>query len=869
MEGNIALAPSLAPAQAFAATTPSWSFVGWNPAPTTMSLYTLDGSTRKLLKLERFGQPDFSVKSFIEQLSGAQSHLDSDRRLDPKPYIRTFEAVANELERMHEIALNQEDAAGSATAELSESRDLEIQDMVSNVNTSVRDVKALDELAAEIQQITGLESTKLEHISHKNSQISKYRALISTYLSFMSGKPPTEFSRLWGTDMRSKVAFVAQLQAFATEIGKVEGKHDVLTQIDKFAENLENKLLSNFLENYQNFDLIGMRECAEILTEFNGGGSVVQAYINQHRFFMSVDELQPQEEDKKVASKALWQELVDPTSRFEEFSSMVDVEIKEITDTIARETEIITKVFPKPTQVLSIFIQRTFAQKLQGMVSLYTDEAANQEEYTDLAQVRVLSVCYSHVNNLMNDLQNTWSKPKSSLDQMQQAELGEVLESNFGDVFHMYIDGYIELEKTSLLEITKNLLQIAPPGSSSSSGSGGLQRTGTTATTYGGEDGRIERLRRMWSTRNDTTPPISQSPSETNLVGSSSNSSGLTNDRKGDLSINLNKVSNSPSADTSSIAETPVSARTPHYARLQQLCSVPISTLCNVLGAFAEAVSREQILRPPQDHAADAGMFYNTLTNNIGTSYINAILDTAIQISEYADTRSAIDWSFVESIKFASHVLRLLSTFVKTVLFAMVGAQSQSKMASLLNSYINSVQQSCVLLTEQFAEIMHLRTKDLFGKTNQKEFVDPQSENIVSNDLIEEFQNLAKYVTDTMSQANSKRLLQVVALNFCNDMHEHMSQYTTSMKGGEALNTDIAEFERLMTQDWGLSGEVSESFTTLRAISRLFAADRALLPSLLRDSHLAKFSQSQLDTYLRLRSDHNSKLTNMLYFQRY
>lgn len=846
-----------------------------------MSLYTLDGSTRKLLKLERFGQPDFSVKSFIEQLSGAQSHLDSDRRLDPKPYIRTFEAVANELERMHEIALNQEDAAGSATAELSESRDLEIQDMVSNVSTSVRDVKALDELAAEIQQITGLESTKLEHISHKNTQISKYRALITTYLSFMDGKPPTEFSRLWGSDMRSKVAFVAQLQVFATEIGKVEGKNDVLTQVDKFAENLENKLLSNFLENYQNFDLIGMRECAEILTEFNGGGSVVQAYINQHRFFMNVDELQPQEEDKKVTSKALWQGLVDPTSRFDDFSNMIDVEIKEITDTIARETEIITKVFPKPTQVLSIFIQRTFAQKLQGMVMLYMDEAANQEEYSDLAQVRVLSVCYSHVNNLMNDLQNTWSKPKSSLDQAQQTELGEVLESNFADVFHMYIDSYIDLEKSSLLQITKNLLQITPSSNSNSFGSGysgnGLQRSGTTATNHGNEDGRIERLRRMWSTRNETTPPISQSSSETNLSSdklTSHNSGagsgvGTASERKGDLSINLNKISNSPGADGSLVTETPVSARTPHYAKLQQLCSVPISTLCNVLGAFAEAVSREQMLRSTHEHAGDAGMFYNTLTNNIGTSYINTILDTAIQISEYTDTRSPIDWSFIESIKISSHVLRLLSTFVKTVLFAMVNAQSQSKMASLLNSYIHSVQQSCVLLTEQFAEIIHLRTKDLFNRTNQKEFVDPHGENIVSIDLMDEFHNLSKYVTDTMSRDNSKRLLHVVALNFCNDMHDHMSQYTTSMKGGEALNTDIAEFERLMTQEWGLSGEVSESFATLRAISRLFAADRALLPSLLRDSHLAKFPQSQLDTYLRLRSDHNSKLTNMLYFQRY
>ena len=55
-----------------------------------MSLYTLDGTTRKLLRLDRFGAPDFTFNAFIEQLSGPKHNLVDDRRFDPKPYIRKF-----------------------------------------------------------------------------------------------------------------------------------------------------------------------------------------------------------------------------------------------------------------------------------------------------------------------------------------------------------------------------------------------------------------------------------------------------------------------------------------------------------------------------------------------------------------------------------------------------------------------------------------------------------------------------------------------------------------------------------------------------------------------------------------------------------
>lgn len=793
-----------------------------------MSLYTLDGRTRKLLRLDRFGAPDFSVKSFIEQLGGGHEHLQEDRELDPKPYIRTFESAAAELERLLNVASSQEEACEEETKELNEARGSEAQDIASHVQTCMDEVKSLDEIVTVLQQSNGPTGQRLRRISRQYTATCNYRAIISAYLSFYNDKPSTELSRLWAVDRRRCAHFVGDLQKLATAIGDADNQ-DVQTRIDKYAEDMENRLVSTFQEKYQHFDLPGMREAAEISTEFNGGGAIIRAYINQHPFFMNLTQLQQDEIDGEGLD-SMYTQLNHTEASFDELKEVVDKLFREITDEITKETEIITKVFPHPEKVLSVFIQRTFAQRVQTIVTKYMEAAVVQPR--KLAQVRVYSICYTRINEMVNALQSTWSKQSSGLSTEAQGELGKVLEQNFVDAVTPYSEDYFDLEKESLREIIESELQVP-------------LIDGTRPTQS--EDGRMDKLMRAMRTlRSEDTP---QSPD-----GSQQPSEFATPDSTAEHSPNLGTPTNN--------TRESLQHRGTH--------GTAIAKLQIILLAFAEAVSREQNLRGEESFNADATDLFNLLMTEIGSRFISAVIDSAIEYGSKIEPKQPVKWDYIENVKTVGHALRLVSAFVKSVIFAMIQyslRSSQTEITSALNTYISNVESSCSLLLEHAVEIAQARTHYLLSKQNKRDFFEPaaKSAGVLNSEIYSDFSELASAVQTSLSAENGQRILKQVAANFCEELHTHIQHFQISNSGGKLLSKDILKYEQLMVHDWNLNSEISNEFATLRAISRLYTCDQSLLASLLRDSHLSRLSPAQMRSYLVQRPDFNSRTMQLLY----
>ena len=97
---------------------------------------------------------------------------------------------------------------------------------------------------------------------------------------------------------------------------------------------------------------------ARTLIDFNGGASVIQAYINQHAFFINLLKLagtnahdSPSREDMGASSPAADLSL---SHLFEE-----------IRHAIEKEWYVIHAVFPNPAVVMRNFIQRIFAQSVR------------------------------------------------------------------------------------------------------------------------------------------------------------------------------------------------------------------------------------------------------------------------------------------------------------------------------------------------------------------------------------------------------------------------------------------------------------------------------------------------------------------------
>lgn len=67
--------------------------------------------------------------------------------------------------------------------------------------------------------------------------------------------------------------------------------------IEKYSETLETDLLKQFDRAYRNADLQTMKGCAKVLYDFNGGGSVVALFVNQHDFFIDKGKLLTEEID--------------------------------------------------------------------------------------------------------------------------------------------------------------------------------------------------------------------------------------------------------------------------------------------------------------------------------------------------------------------------------------------------------------------------------------------------------------------------------------------------------------------------------------------------------------------------------------------
>lgn len=412
-----------------------------------MSLYGLPESVRELLKLERFSDREFSVKEFIEQLSSSQSHAVTDDRLDPKPYIRAFEAVANELERLRGVTTRSEEDESKKVEKLGQARNWDIIDLADHIEACAEEAKELDDEISVVQHTTAPLGEQIERKIGEIKQAQLSQQLVSCYISFVERGSAPELTKLWtsslANDRRRCASIVGQLQSLSHKIGAVNSRPTIVEDIDKYAEQLEMEMVATFQESYQIFDLSGMQEIAEILYDYNGGASIVQAYVNQHDFFMQVDKLDTEQ-------GAVGPQLSDTESDYAEFRQAVKDIVQEVTEVAVNETDVVVKVFPKPAQVLSVFMQRTFAQRLQGMVARFMSEA---EQQSNLAEVRVLGVCCKSLSDMVDQLKDAWQRLEES------AELAAMLDTNYNDTLGMFLESYFDTEILALREIIMNVFE--------------------------------------------------------------------------------------------------------------------------------------------------------------------------------------------------------------------------------------------------------------------------------------------------------------------------------------------------------------------------------------------------------------------------
>ena len=230
-------------------------------------------------------------------------------------------------------------------------------------------------------------------------------------------------------------------------------KHKANTReiIEKFSETLEKDLLKSFQDFYRRQNFGGMRDCANVLHDFNGGASVVALFVNQHQFFIERGQLITEEVSGDAKT---WEPLADPDAELPSVEPSLQSLVDEVKVVVQEESIIIKNAFPFSEEVLCKFLQRIFQQSVQQRLEMVLEKA---NTVSSLAFLRSLQAARSYISGLVDDLKahGLTEHPESV-----SSQTGMVLDQQFDDLFVPYFVGasYIEREKKSLEELYSSLL---------------------------------------------------------------------------------------------------------------------------------------------------------------------------------------------------------------------------------------------------------------------------------------------------------------------------------------------------------------------------------------------------------------------------
>ena len=457
--------------------------------------------------LDVFSDQDFLVKDFIESLS--ESAIPANRRsgpgsqtqaFDPRPLIRTFEHALGRLSELSgELGVRENElsvAAKRAEAQhasnvqsltrkldetLSTFRNLDSSlnrrdgdDFNFEANATVKIGERIEELDRQRERALDakfliqcwLEVSErgelylLEDMRRSGSGDRKVRcAQIARQLLKISQRlEPDSWEgangRVQSTNGVNGVNGVSGTNG-ANGVnghnGSSSARHNTREIVEKFLETLEKDLLKQFDEYYRRANFDGMRDCANVLHDFNDGASVIGLFVNQHQFFIDRSQLVTEEVGGDAET---WNRLADPDTDSPGVEPSLQSLIDEVRIVVQEESAIIIRAFPFYEQVLGQFLQRVFQQSIQQRLELVLEKA---NTISTLAFLRSLQSSRSYIATLVDDLKahglTEHPEPLSS-------QTALILDQQFDDLFVPYFVGslYIEREKRNLEELYSSLL---------------------------------------------------------------------------------------------------------------------------------------------------------------------------------------------------------------------------------------------------------------------------------------------------------------------------------------------------------------------------------------------------------------------------
>ncbi|EAQ92556.1 hypothetical protein CHGG_00791 [Chaetomium globosum CBS 148.51] len=782
--------------------------------------------------LDDFSNKDFIVGDFVDSL--AEAAIPASRRsgpahhaFDPKPLIRGFENALGRLSALSEELQEKESELLSQVRRAEIQHDQTLETLGRKLDQSMDQFEALDLTLNNPSTTTNGNSRadgggniavqigeKLEELDRKRRKAQDANFLIQCWMEVMETGQLTsleEIQRQGGAENKVRCAVIArQLMRISQRLdlaswgqstngfrgnGVTNGvtgtnrRHNTREALEKFSELLEQDLLKQFNNSYrrQNFD--DMMECARVLHDFNGGASVIAAFVNQHQFFIDRDQLIT---DEVTTDGETWDQLADPDSDPPGVEPSLQSLVDEVKIVMQEESFIIKRAFPYYETVLIKFIQRVFQQSIQQRLEMVLDKATT---ISSLAFLRSLHSSRAYISALVEDLK---THGLTEHPEPCSAQISQTLDQQLEELFVPYLIGnsYIDRERRSLEEMYNSLLfkftiyhsrrKKTPTGFMAAIAQQGTQLIASAKDAY------MERL-----DSSDLTP--TQKRIMLRVAGVQDNSS------------NKNDIEVSEQDGILSVA----------YAK-------------RMIGWLAESVRRTLEMGSASETPKDVNVLLNLLLTTMGQVYVETALDAALdQATSQENAKNEPDLSYLPNLRPAVTITNLMSRFITTVLIRLAEAnttvrrsmEAQSKMAieateRKANAVIKSTLDVAVNWTTKL--LAQQKKADFRPKDNDLEGV-VEALQTPTCQAISTF--LASKVALSARQAVDGHNLEIFSSELALAVHrllfEHFKKFQVNATGGLMVTKDIAKYVSTV-KDWPLPKEVEQTLELLTEVGYLF-----------------------------------------------
>ncbi|KAL9027114.1 MAG: hypothetical protein Q9196_004323, partial [Gyalolechia fulgens] len=754
--------------------------------------------------LETFSNRDFIVKDFVETLS--ESAVPPNRRsgpanqanaFDPKPFIRTFEhalsrmaELSGDLEhRENELsaAVRRAEAQHASTLQSADQRLEQIRQSFNGLDVSWKG-ENLDSVNSVVKI-----GQRLEELDRQRTRAEDARFLIQCWMEVSQRGELfllEDLRRQGGGDGKVRCASLArqlikisqsldpeswkQVNGPSKQVNGVNGahgtgnhrprRHDTRELLEKFSETLEKDLLRSFDEFYRKENFDGMQDCARVLYDFNGGASVIGAFVNQHQFFIDRSQLITEELGGDTEA---WERLADPDAEPPGIEPSLQSLIDEVKIVVQEESSIIKRAFPYAEQVMVKFLQRIFQQSIQQKLETVLEKA---NTISSLAFLRSLQAARSALSALIDDLKmhGLTESPEPISPQITL-----VLDQQFDDLFVPYFAGssYIEREKRNLEELYSSLLfkftifhsrrRKAPTTFMKSLAKSGSEMLASARDAY------VERL-----DSSDLAP--AQKAMLLRVAG-------------------LKDAENAKAQTEIEVSDEDGILSTANAKRM--------------LKWLAEAIGRGLELNGGNETAKDVFALHQILITNMGEIYLETALDAAndVAASQESVTKNEPDLSYIPTLNPAITIMHLLSTFIHTVLLPLAApnisirktmSRSTTQTLDSLESKVNNIMQHSIdVILNWTSKLLSAQKKtdfrprdDITSGANYLEFLQTPTCQSVYN-FLSRLHPL--FLTAITPGQNLTSFFLELALGFRGLLFQHFQKFQVNAAGGIMVTKDL------------------------------------------------------------------------------